>query len=127
MEALKYNILLSISFLSCSVFAQFNNIEIDNKLESCVLLNSSKIIFYEDIPILNSSFTNISKTASCGCKSAINNYTVYQLVDGFQSTLISSDFTFSGVNSLALPIAAQKKIIAKNAKIKVVISCSSPL
>ncbi|HWV15514.1 MAG TPA: DUF2195 family protein [Cellvibrio sp.] len=100
-------------------------LEIKNELQQCIAINDRAVIDIREIPILKMKIKILSETGSCGCKSALAKYNVYQMMAGYEAWVMSGEFTPVGREELQLPIAAQIQVIEYAKKIKITISCAS--
>ena len=126
MTALRHNFISLLFLTSCAIAGESPDVYVENTLEKCVAINSKNLIYFGDMPLLKMNIRHISNIGNCGCKSAISSYTVIQTIEGHESLIMLGEFTFSGRNELALPIAVHKQFIVKFTDVRIVISCANP-
>ena len=126
MAALKYSSILLLLVTSCALAEDPRKVNIENHLFKCVKLTKTERIVDSGAPFLNIEYSLISSTGDCGCKSAVNSFNSYAVVDDTQTHLLGGKFIFLETNNIKLPIAAQDQVIGNDAKIKLVFSCAQP-
>lgn len=127
MANIKLGWLLFLLFAIRVSAAEMVDIEINNHLQKCMILNNKGMAYFNDVPVLNFGVKSISDSAACGCKSVSSQYRVYNMIAGHESLIMAGDFSLLGRAELQLPIAAQKQMISGAQKIKIIVGCSNPL
>jgi len=124
MAELRHSLLLLFAISACSQATSKTKVTIDNNLSSCIMINDTKVVYIDDLPLLELSQKKIKVISECGCKSKIAEYSSQLEMDGYNSKLLNAKVIFDR-KQVKIPLATDKKIIG-DFNVVVTFSCSMP-
>jgi len=121
----KFSILLCFIISTCVNAGANYEIELETQLSKCIKIESQKLFKQINTQFLKIKYKEISSTASCGCKSALSAYYVYEKINNYKSLLIGGKLLFrkNGVHNL--PLAIGDNMIVDRS-ILIIFSCARP-
>ena len=127
MAGLRFSFIFLFLISACSQTTQSaeTKIKIENSLSNCLKIQDEKIVYENEFPVLNASFTALKSTAECGCKSKISSYSSELQIGDIRSKLMEAKYVFVNGKQLNIPVATSKKIIG-DYELVVKFSCGLP-
>ncbi|WP_075186645.1 DUF2195 family protein [Teredinibacter haidensis] len=123
----RFSFILLLLISACSQATQRSEtkVTIENSLSSCLKIQDEKIVYKNDFPVLNASFTTLSSTSECGCKSKISAYTSELQIGNIRSKLMEAKYVFVNGKELNIPVATSKQLVGDYGLV-VKFSCGLP-
>ena len=123
MVALKYSISAVLLLMGCASLSHSEDVSIESLVTGCFGLNNLKLLRNQEPIVLTADVEINGDQATCPCKSAVTNYSVFQMVDGIQTDMLSGNFTVLGKSDVTLPVAAQSELLLAGAPVVISLSC----
>jgi hypothetical protein len=115
---------MTLLICSCTYSEGANEVIIHNKIQGCFTVADQNLILSEQSALLDIVIGPKNKAQDCFCKSALFNYSAYQVVDSNRREFVKASFTTQDKKHVVLPVAVQKQLILNDLAIEVSISCS---